>query len=230
MSKKAKKRAAEQARLAAVEAAAAERAAQKAAAQKEAEDQRAIAASPHKFPPIDHATAGPRSAEQYVAVVLRTVLGANKVKVTSGGRDEGIDVVSRGFSVQVKRYANQAIGRPDIQRLNGARRPGTEGLFFTSSRYTKEAIAYAGANGIALFTFDFDGVVPPRGVNKRAKTLLNGTDQRTAAARRYGDALSYLRMMSNDSTLPDETRAAARELAAFLAPLRRPDGEGPSAR
>ncbi|WCD83884.1 hypothetical protein KPP03845_100203 [Streptomyces xanthophaeus] len=75
-----------------------------------------------------------------------------------GGADGGVDVRSARALGQVK-YQGAAVGRPELQRLFGARGQRLERqlLFFTGSSYTTTAIDYALQNGIALFVYGLDG-------------------------------------------------------------------------
>ncbi|WP_405680740.1 restriction endonuclease [Streptomyces sp. NBC_00868] len=75
-----------------------------------------------------------------------------------GGSDGGVDVRSARALGQVK-YQGAAAGRPELQRLFGARgqRLDRQLLFFTGSSYTTTAVNYALENGIALFVYGLDG-------------------------------------------------------------------------
>ncbi|RDH76339.1 hypothetical protein DVS77_21535 [Mycolicibacterium moriokaense] len=121
----------------------------------------------------------------YITTANEAELNAEKVmrswgyldaKATTGGSDGGIDVRSRAAIAQVK-WRNGMAGRPDLQRLFGARgRDATKDLFFfAASGYTKTAITYARDVGIYLFVFD------PTGAVKR----VNGTELPRATGRQY---------------------------------------------
>lgn len=75
-----------------------------------------------------------------------------------GGPDGGADVRATGALGQVKYQAAQ-VGRPELQRLVGARGRAieTQLLFFTGSDYASTAVAYANEMDIALFHFSLDG-------------------------------------------------------------------------
>jgi hypothetical protein len=79
---------------------------------------------------------------------------------TTGGSDGGIDVRSRTALAQVK-WRGGVAGRPDLQRLYGARGTdtGKQLLFFSASGYSKQAVDYANQVGIGLFTYDPTGEV-----------------------------------------------------------------------
>jgi hypothetical protein len=90
-----------------------------------------------------------------------------------GGPDGGADVRATGALGQVK-YQAALVGRPELQRLVGARGRAleTELLFFTGSDYAATALAYADEMDIALFQFALDGSmtalnVPGRRISER---------------------------------------------------------------
>lgn len=83
-------------------------------------------------------------------------LGIMDARVTQFVADGGIDITSAKYEAQVKHYTG-SIGAPDIQRLIRATFPHTKGLlFFTSSRYTAQAITAAATAGVALFQYHAD--------------------------------------------------------------------------
>lgn len=72
-------------------------------------------------------------------------------KVTKKSNDEGIDGIvtadKLGFDsiyIQAKRYKNNSIGRPEIQKFVGALagQGAQKGIFITTSNFTKEAIEF----------------------------------------------------------------------------------------
>ncbi|MBF6095033.1 restriction endonuclease [Nocardia cyriacigeorgica] len=97
------------------------------------------------------------AAEQAAAVKMRA-LGFHDARITNRGPDGGIDVIASGAVAQVKWHINP-VGRPDVQRLYGARgnRHDLGMLFFAAIKYTAGAIAYADEVGIALFVMRYDG-------------------------------------------------------------------------
>lgn len=84
--------------------------------------------------------------------------GYEDARAQPGGSDGGVDVRSRRALGQVKCQA-VAVGRPELQRLFGARGRALDKdlLFFTGSKYAATAIEYAAENGIALFVYSLDG-------------------------------------------------------------------------
>lgn len=84
--------------------------------------------------------------------------GYEDARAQPGGSDGGVDVRSRRALGQVK-YQAAAVGRPELQRLFGARGRALDKdlLFFTGSSYAATAIGYAAENGIALFVYGLDG-------------------------------------------------------------------------
>jgi hypothetical protein len=81
--------------------------------------------------------------------------------VTAPGSDAGIDVTATGALAQVKFEAAQ-VGRPQLQRLVGARaRNDAQLFFFTGAGYSPQAIEYADHMHIALFRYSLDGRMTP---------------------------------------------------------------------
>ncbi|MGB3822435.1 MAG: restriction endonuclease [Rhodococcus qingshengii] len=113
----------------------------------------------------------PHQAELNAAEVMKSWGYIDSV-ATTGGADGGIDVTSRDALAQVK-WRGGAAGRPDLQKLYGARGSGTQQLmFFAASSYTDQAIEYADQVKIALFIYDPVGAVEP--VNDSAKLIVTG--------------------------------------------------------
>lgn len=167
------------------------------------------------LPKITHAHLGEYSAERYVAAFFKTVVKAPKVRVSASSRDGGLDVTAKGISVQVKHYADKAVTRPDIQRIVGAARPHTTPVFFTPTRYTADAALYASQHGVALFTYDRDGITQPKAMNRAAKQIRKGKGPSTVLLR-YGDLGGRLRQMANENGVPDDVAQAARRVANYL--------------
>ncbi|MCW2087217.1 UNVERIFIED_ORG: hypothetical protein M2328_000497 [Rhodococcus erythropolis] len=103
-----------------------------------------------------------RQAEENVAAVMRR-LGYSDADVTGTGPDAGIDVVSSTALAQVK-WQGAVVGRPELQRLVGARGRDTEKslLFFTASGFSQAAVDYAEDLEIALFLYDPTGLPTPQ--------------------------------------------------------------------
>lgn len=108
-------------------------------------------------------------AERAAADFLISI-GLRDVRVTSPGRDEGIDVVGQSVCVQVKAEV-VLTGRPLIQQIHGvASLEQKTGVFFSLAGYTQEATTWANRADVALFQFDLQGVPEP--VNAAARILI----------------------------------------------------------
>lgn len=110
------------------------------------------------------------AAEKLAAQHMRT-LGFPDAKVTPRGADGGIDVTSSRAIAQVK-WHSAPTGRPDIQKLYGARgrRHHLKMLFFSASGYTARAVECADELEVALFTIDQNNGLTPR--NKLAQAMM----------------------------------------------------------
>lgn len=125
-----------------------------------------------------------RQAEQFAAEVLRSC-GFGGARITQGGADGGVDVRGPGVLAQVK-HLNGAVGRPDVQKLRGARGDGGESLhFFSLSGYTAQAIAEAERLHVALWRYDTSGRVVP--LNKLARNSVPEGGIATYAGRNAGE-------------------------------------------
>ncbi|MER7195933.1 restriction endonuclease [Streptomyces flaveolus] len=100
-----------------------------------------------------------QEAEHNAAAWMRH-WGYEDARAQPGGSDGGVDVRSRRALGQVK-YQASAVGRPELQRLFGARGRALDMdlLFFTGSSYATTAIEYAAENGVALFVYGLDGTM-----------------------------------------------------------------------
>lgn len=95
----------------------------------------------------------PRGAEQLVSEWLR-YLGEGDAEVTRYSRDGGVDVEGHSFVAQVK-HQKGSVSVKDVRELAGvASERKRNALFFTSSRYTPEAIAFADRATVAFFLFN----------------------------------------------------------------------------
>ncbi len=113
----------------------------------------------------DHSSAW-ALAEQVAAVTLQ-VLGFPDARATPVGADGGFDVEGRGIVAQVK-YLTRPVGRPELQRLAGANQHGAQAAFFSRAGYAAQAVAFADAVGMALFTLELpDNVQPVNDVARR---------------------------------------------------------------
>ncbi len=101
----------------------------------------------------------PAEAEELAAGHMRG-LGFVDATATGAGADGGLDVYSTDAVAQVKLHF-KPIGRPDLQRLFGARAHGTTKamLFYSFAGYSDAALKYADSVQMALFTFDMNGKV-----------------------------------------------------------------------
>lgn len=110
-----------------------------------------------------------QQAERAMARAMQN-MGFGDARAMPGGPDGGIDVRSRSAVAQVKHHRTK-VGRPDLQRLYGARGTSSDKqmLFFSRSGYSNAAVDYAAGVDMALFVFDDSGNV--RGLNAPAKKL-----------------------------------------------------------
>ena len=101
-------------------------------------------------------------AEANAALWMRH-LGFPTARVTRPGADGGIDVEAAGAFAQVKARTGAA-SRPEVQQLIGAVGRGTTAqlFFFSFGGFTREALAFAEANGVCAYTFQLDGSVAPQ--------------------------------------------------------------------
>ncbi len=85
--------------------------------------------------------------------------GDTDIEVTKSTGDAGLDVISANCVAQVKFFADNKVGRPDIQNLKGAASvfPGHTAAFFSfASGFSAEATMWATNNSVALFAFNVD--------------------------------------------------------------------------
>ncbi|NKR65278.1 hypothetical protein GS491_26650 [Rhodococcus hoagii] len=141
--------------------------------------------------------ATPYDAEVNAATQMRA-MGFTDATVTAAGADGGIDVHASNAVAQVKLHGKPT-GRPDLQRLYGARggNHAKAMLFFTMAGYTTAAVEYADQVEMALFTYSLDGTI--RASNRTAIGLLNQERRRAEEELKLADL---------------EVKAAKRELAA----------------
>ncbi len=151
-----------------------------------------------------------RSAERFVASWMRQAF--DNVALTASGADEGIDVVGDGVAAQVK-FQTAKVGRPALQRLLGAAGESAP-LFFTleAPGYTSAAVQWADDHAMALYTYDWQGIVRP--ANSIAATdpaMIGASRQHTPrrSALSFGRALEVVdRWLA--AQLPDNvTRVSA---------------------
>jgi hypothetical protein len=114
----------------------------------------------------------PEDAEAVAAEWLR-YYGYTDAAITSAGADGGVDVESAGMVAQVKAEM-KPIGRPVVQQIYGeAALRDVASAVFSLSGFTPEAAGWADEAGVALFSFDLQGV--PVAQNKRATEILTET-------------------------------------------------------
>lgn len=147
----------------------------------------------------------PREAETNAATHMRS-LGFADARVTGAGADGGIDVVAAGAIAQVKWKAAQT-GRPDLQRLVGARGndTGQRLLFYSGSPYSRHAHAYADAVGMGLFTYDPSGAAQP--VNDHARHLVDRARERRQRQREAAGREVFRVQPGPGAAIEDEKRA-----------------------
>ncbi|WP_054374801.1 restriction endonuclease [Rhodococcus rhodochrous] len=136
-------------------------------------------------------------AEHFAAARMRG-MGFGDAKVTASGPDGGLDIVSGGAVAQVK-WRHAKVGRPDLQRLYGAR--GSDHskymLFFTElfseAPYTPQAVDYANEQGIGLFAYTSDLNLFPQ--NKYAVDFVAGIDRVRAARTKKAARMAVVRQV-----------------------------------
>jgi hypothetical protein len=111
-----------------------------------------------------------QDAEHNAAAWMRC-WGFGDAAAQPGGSDGGVDVRASGALAQVK-FKAVMVGRPELQRLVGARGLDHNArlLFFSGTDYAATAVEYADHMGIALFQYALDGAVQP--INSAARHLV----------------------------------------------------------
>lgn len=129
-------------------------------------------------------------------------LGHPSAHPTPVGADGGIDVLAPGAIAQVK-FRQGFTGRPDVQRLVGARERSThlELWFFSMSGYSRQAIQYANTMDVHLYTYDLHGTLEPHSL--RAQDVLAQHVQRTGWRHRSRPVASAQTIPEPPSTLID---------------------------
>lgn len=125
--------------------------------------------------------------EQFCSSLLQ-LLGYQELQVTTGGPDGGIDghgqfrqgVVTIRSAFQAKRWNQNPVGRPEIDKFRGAIQGDFDhGVFLTTGRFTKDAEAASIKKGaITLLLLDGDAIAETTvkfgiGVTKRPVQLLD---------------------------------------------------------
>jgi hypothetical protein len=103
-----------------------------------------------------------RDAELNAADQMQ-LLGYADARAMPVGADGGIDVFSKHALAQVK-FKQSAAGRPDLQRLYGARGDQMHKhlVFFSLSGYSQPAIDYANTHHIFLYAYKLSGAIIPQ--------------------------------------------------------------------
>lgn len=150
-------------------------------------------------------------AELNAAAEMRK-LGFTQVVVSPIGPDAGIDVRSREALAQVK-WKDATVGRPDLQRLYGARGEDRSKtlLFFSKSPYTRHAAEYANEVGMCLFVYGSTGSISP--ANKHSLAL----------AKRVAAAAKLSPVATNRVGTSDRSSGAATVAAGVHGNLPDPD-------
>ena len=119
-------------------------------------------------PPAPRLLSSPRDAE-LIAQEWMIHWGYEDARCTPVGADAGVDVDSSRAIAQVKAEMSPT-GRPVIQQTYGAAvLHSKQALVFSLAGFTKEAIAWADQAGVALFSFDLQGV--PKSENEHGSRV-----------------------------------------------------------
>lgn len=154
-------------------------------------------------PPRGHA-----DAERFAAAVCACM--GLRVKTTTAGADEGLDLLGPDACGQVKHHL-RPVGRPALQQLVGAA-AGHEGhkLFFALAGYTPAALTYANAQGVALFRYNTVGLV--EAVNTVAREVV---------AQSAGASQAQVRAAIDAQEWDDKLSSALRVLEGQIAEANR---------
>jgi restriction system protein len=125
--------------------------------------------------------------EQFCKSFLQ-LLGYQQLKVTSGGPDGGIDghgqfrqgVVTIRSAFQAKKWTDNSVGRPEIDKFRGAIQGDYDhGVFLTTAKFTKDAEEASVKKGaISILLLDGDAIAETMvkfgiGVSRRPIQLLD---------------------------------------------------------
>jgi hypothetical protein len=100
-----------------------------------------------------------RTTEELACAHLRS-LGSADARLTTGGRDGGVDAVAQDAVAQVKMQA-LPVGAPQVQQLRGTQPHLHHHIFYSSSGYTAAALTAAAETGVHLFKIEPNGSVQP---------------------------------------------------------------------
>jgi HJR/Mrr/RecB family endonuclease len=105
-----------------------------------------------RYPKIGNKDISPRDAEHYCGEFLK-YMGAEGVEVTKASKDGGLDVISSKFVGQVK-HLHSKVGVKAMRELLGASlMTGKQSIMFSKSGFTQEALDFAIANQILLYSY-----------------------------------------------------------------------------
>lgn len=125
------------------------------------------------------------SAEEVALWHMSEPLAFFGSRLTGGVADKGVDVEHPQAVAQVKMQANP-VGSPQIRQLRGARPHLANHIFYSTSGYTRAAIAEAAETSVALFLIDEDGTLCPYGAEAEGLILeglrRHGGDEALVAA------------------------------------------------
>ena len=166
-----------------------------------------------------------QQAEQN-AVVRMKELGFSDAHLTVSGADSGIDIESSQSVAQVK-WTGAAAGRPEMQKLFGARgiRNHLQMFFFAASGYSQPAIVYADEVEIRLFAFDPIGQIEP--ANSVARLFVKELQRKRKAERVASERAEAERVASEraEAERVASERAEAERVASERAEAERIENE-----
>ncbi|WP_449373090.1 restriction endonuclease [Arthrobacter psychrolactophilus] len=153
-----------------------------------------------------------RDAEELAAWYMRETLEMGSVQLTGSGADGGIDVVSSDTTAQVKHYGTP-VGAPEVQQAKGASHGSLNVLFFALSGYTKQALDFSLAAGVALFSYDIYGDVSPQ--NEHARTILASAPRNAARRSENAARLVEQETLKHEKKLKKARKKFRKAVEAF---------------
>lgn len=109
-----------------------------------------------------------KDAETLARDFMRQI-GFTDARLTTAGRDGGVDIRARDGIAQVKWHIAQ-VGSPDLQALYGIAALEKKTALFFAQRYSPDAVRWGNASRMALFKFTASGHI--EAVNATARTLI----------------------------------------------------------
>lgn len=106
-----------------------------------------------------------KGAERLARDFLRHI-GHTDARLTTSGRDGGIDIVSKSVVAQVKWHVAQ-VGSPDLQALFGIATHEKKIAVFFAQRYSPDALRWGNKTKMALFRFTASGQIEPANATAR---------------------------------------------------------------